>query len=97
MPSRAAIVKLGIIAVRITGSLLETLPVPIIDLIDRSGYQRGNVTMSTILIIILVILLLGGFGGYHGYSRYGGPALGGVLGLVLIVIIVLWLVGGVHV
>jgi len=53
--------------------------------------------MSTILIIVLVILLLGGFGGYHGYSRYGGPALGGVLGLVLIVIIVLWLVGGVHV
>ena len=79
-----------------TGSLLETLPVPIIDLIDRSEQPRGNVTMGPILIIILVILLLGGFGGYHGYSRYGGAGLGGVLGLVLIILVVLWLAGGLH-
>jgi hypothetical protein len=52
--------------------------------------------MSTILIIVLLILLLGGGGGYYGYNRYGGPGLGGVLGLVLIVLLVVWLLGGVQ-
>jgi Protein of unknown function (DUF3309) len=49
--------------------------------------------MSTILIIVLLILLLGG-GGYYGHSRYGGPGLGGVLGLVLVIAVVVWVVGG---
>jgi hypothetical protein len=58
--------------------------------------QKGFRVMGGILILILLIVLLGGGGGYYGYSRYGGPGLGGALGLVLLVLIVLWLVGGVH-
>jgi hypothetical protein len=50
--------------------------------------------MGTILIIVLLVLLFGGGGGYYGYRRYGGPGLGGALGLVLIIIFVLWLLGG---
>jgi hypothetical protein len=50
--------------------------------------------MSTLLIVVVLALLLGG-GGY-GYSRYGGPGLGGVVGLVLVVCVVLWLFGGLH-
>jgi hypothetical protein len=50
--------------------------------------------MTTILIIVLLILLLGGGGGYYGYRTYGGPGLGGVLGLVLVVLFVVWLLGG---
>lgn len=50
--------------------------------------------MATILIIVLLILLLGGGGGYYGYSRWGGPGLGGVLGIVLIVFVAIWLLGG---
>jgi len=46
--------------------------------------------MGTILIIVVLILLLGGGGGYYGYRRYGGPGLGGALGLILIVLFVLW-------
>ena len=49
-------------------------------------------SVLTILIIVLLILLLGG-GGYYGYSSYGGPGLGGALGLVLVIVLVLWLVG----
>ena len=41
----------------------------------------------------MLILLLGG-GGYYGYNAWGGPGLGGVLGLVLVIVLVLWLVGG---
>ena len=44
-------------------------------------------------LIIVLILLLGG-GGYYGYNAWGGPGLGGVLGLVLVIVLVLWLVGG---
>ncbi len=50
--------------------------------------------MTTILIIVLIILLLGGGGGYYGYSRWGGPGLGGVLGIVLVVFVAVWLLGG---
>ncbi len=50
--------------------------------------------MITILIIVLLILLLGGGGGYYGYRTYGGPGLGGALGLVLVVLLVVWLAGG---
>ena len=53
--------------------------------------------MGTILIIVLLILLLGGGGGYYGYRRYGGPGLGGALGLILIVFVVMWFFGGVHI
>jgi hypothetical protein len=49
--------------------------------------------MTLLLIIVLVIVLLGGGGGYYGYRTYGGPGLGGALGLVLIVLLVLWLAG----
>jgi hypothetical protein len=31
-------------------------------------------------VIVVVILSLGG--GYYGYNRYGGPGIGGALGLV---------------
>ena len=54
--------------------------------------NRGEAVL-TILLIVVLILLLGG-GGYYGYSSYGGPGLGGVVGLVLIIVLVLWLVGG---
>lgn len=59
--------------------------------------RRGRWQMGTILIIVLVVLLLGGGGGYYGYRRYGGPGLGGALGLILIVLFVLWFFGGVHI
>lgn len=53
--------------------------------------------MVTILVIVLLILLLGGGGGYYGYSRYGGPGLGGALGVVLIILVAVWLLGGLHI
>ena len=40
--------------------------------------------MSLLLLIIILVLLFGGGGGYYGYRTYGGPGLGGVLGLILI-------------
>jgi hypothetical protein len=52
--------------------------------------------MNAILIIVLLLLLFGGGGGYYGYSMYGGPGLGGVLGLVLIILLVLWLAGAIR-
>jgi hypothetical protein len=45
--------------------------------------------LTTILIILLIIILLGGGGGYYGYRSYGGPGLGGALGLVIVVLLVL--------
>jgi len=53
--------------------------------------------MGTILLVVLIVLLLGGGGGYYGYSRYGGPGVGGALGLVLVILVALWFFGGVHV
>jgi hypothetical protein len=52
--------------------------------------------MGTILIIVLLVLLIGGGGGYYGYSRYGGPGMGGALGLVLVIVLAVWFFGGVH-
>jgi hypothetical protein len=49
--------------------------------------------MSLILIIILLVIVFGGGGGYYAHSHYGGPGLGGVLGIVLIVVRVLWFMG----
>src|SRR5271166_3687232 len=50
--------------------------------------------MSVLLLIIILLLIFGGGGGYYGYRSYGGPGLGGVLGLVLVILVILWLVGG---
>jgi hypothetical protein len=47
-----------------------------------------------LLLIIILLLLLGGGGGYYGYRTYGGPGLGGVLGVVLVALIVVWIFGG---
>jgi hypothetical protein len=47
--------------------------------------------MSLLLIIVILLIIFGGGGGYYAHRTYGGPGLGGVLGLVLIVILVLWL------
>jgi hypothetical protein len=55
---------------------------------------EGERHVATILIIVLLILLLGGGGGYYGYSRWGGPGLGGVLGVLLVVVLAVWLLGG---
>ena len=38
-----------------------------------------------LLLIIILILLFGGGGGYYGYRTYGGPGLGGVLGLIVVI------------
>src|SRR4029453_10752718 len=54
--------------------------------------REGEVPMLTILLIVLLILLLGG-GGYYGYGRWGGPGLGGVVGLVIVVFVVLLIAG----
>jgi hypothetical protein len=59
--------------------------------------RQGRWQMGTILIIVLVVLLFGGGGGYYGYSRYGGPGVGGALGLVLVVFLVVWFFGGLHI
>ncbi len=49
--------------------------------------------MNSILLILVLLLLFGGGGGYYGYSQFGGPGLGGALGLLLIILLVLWLFG----
>jgi hypothetical protein len=62
----------------------------------RPGFDQilRELRMSLLLLIIILVLLFGGGGGYYGYRTYGGPGLGGVLGLIVIILIVLWLVGG---
>jgi hypothetical protein len=60
-------------------------------LCGRCGWPGGK-RMSLLLLIILLVIIFGGGGGYYGYNRWGGPGLGGVLGLVLIVVVVVWLV-----
>jgi len=60
---------------------------------SRAGQSEED-PMLTILVIVLLIVLLGGGGGYYGYRTYGGPGLGGALGLVLVVLLVVWLAGG---
>lgn len=52
----------------------------------------------SLLAIILILLLLGGVGfgyPYGGRPAYwgGGPAIGGVLGLVLVIVLVLAVLG----
>jgi hypothetical protein len=61
----------------------------------HNGNSRVH-AMTLLIVIILLLVLLGGGGGYYGYRTYGGPGLGGVLGLVLVVILILWLLGGMH-
>jgi hypothetical protein len=39
------------------------------------------------------VLLFGGGGGYYAHRTWGGPGLGGVVGLILVVLVVLWLMG----
>ena len=41
--------------------------------------------MGLLLLIIILLLLFGGGGGYYGYRTYGGPGLGGALGLVVVI------------
>jgi hypothetical protein len=57
----------------------------------------GSAAMSLLLIIVILLLLFGGGGGYYAHRAYGGPGLGGVLGLVLIIIVVIWLLNRVSV
>lgn len=52
--------------------------------------------METLLIVILLLLLLGGGGGWYGYRQWGGPGLGGALGLLVLIILVLALTGNLH-
>jgi hypothetical protein len=52
----------------------------------------------SVLAIILILILLGGVGWgypYGGRPAYwgGGPAIGGILGLVLVIILILALLG----
>lgn len=50
--------------------------------------------MRTILIIVVLILLFGGgVGAPYAYRTYGGPALGGVLGVLLVVLLIVWILG----
>ena len=45
--------------------------------------------MSLVLIILIVLLLVGVPGGW----RYGGPYMGGGVGLVLVILLILVLMG----
>lgn len=50
--------------------------------------------MRTILIVVVLILLLGGgLGGPYAYRTWGGPGLGGVLGVLLVVLLIVWILG----
>ena len=42
--------------------------------------------MGLLLLIIILVLLFGGGGGYYGYRTYGGPGLGGVLGIIIVIL-----------
>lgn len=46
--------------------------------------------MNTLGLVLLVLLLLGAFGGWH----YGGPHIGGGIGLVLLIVLIIVLAGG---
>lgn len=54
--------------------------------------REQGASMPIIIVIILIVLLLGG-GGYGWHSGYGGPYLGGGVGLVVLVLVVLLLMG----
>ena len=43
--------------------------------------------MGLLLLIIILVLLFGGGGGYYGYRTYGGPGLGGVLGIIVVILL----------
>jgi hypothetical protein len=45
--------------------------------------------MNVLLVVLVILLLFGAPAGWH----YGGPALGGSLGLVLLVLLILVLAG----
>jgi hypothetical protein len=53
----------------------------------------GAPTMTLIIIIVVLVLLFGGGGGYYAHRTWGGPGLGGVVGLIVVVLVVLWLMG----
>lgn len=48
---------------------------------------------GTILLILLIILICGGFVGRGDGPFYGGPYVGGGLGLVLLIVLILVLSG----
>ena len=50
--------------------------------------------MSPLVLILILILLFGG-GGFYAHSNWGGPGLGGALGLALVILLIFWLIGGV--
>lgn len=48
--------------------------------------------MSLLALILILLILCGGVG-WHRYDYYGGPYLGGGVGLVLIILLILALIG----
>jgi hypothetical protein len=61
--------------------------------LERGRNSSGASTMTLIIIIVVLVLLFGGGGGYYAHRTWGGPGLGGVIGLIVIVLLVLWLLG----
>lgn len=46
--------------------------------------------MNPLLILLIILFVVGPYGGY----RYGGPYLGGGVGLVLLIVLLVYLFGG---
>jgi hypothetical protein len=68
------------------GITWRTVPTKVTPSVNR---LEGGHAMSLLLIILIVVLLVGVPGGW----RYGGPYMGGGVGLIILILIILALTG----
>jgi hypothetical protein len=86
MPTRWSSIVVRIIGRTSNGAIADAITKP--SRITRISSEGGQ-AMNLLLIILIVLLVVGVPGGW----RYGGPYLGGGVGLVVLILIILALSG----